>query len=183
MRHHAGDVVVLTIAAGIFAAQQLAISFLSVDGEAGVLRRVIFFGTTVVLVLLALYFRRFIGAWLVAAGILMNLVPMAAHGGAMPIDYAILERSGAFPDVTEADIGSQTNHGKDIVLRREDIRFFALSDRFVVDLPLYGTNIYSAGDFVLFAGVGLILVQAVAEALRARSRTEPAGLPRTERPG
>jgi hypothetical protein len=91
---------------------------------------------------------------------------MAAHGGAMPIDFEILQRSGAFPEVTEADIGRQTNHGKDIVLRREDIRFFWLSDRYIVDLPVYGTNIYSLGDFVLFAGLGLVVVQATVVAFR-----------------
>jgi len=46
----------------------------------------------------------------------------------MPIDYAILERSGAFPEVTREDIGKQTNHGKDVVLERGDIHFFALSE-------------------------------------------------------
>ncbi len=171
MKRHAGDVVVLASAATIFLAQQLAIRYLPVDGGAGAVRRIVFFATTIVLVLLALHFRRFLGAWLVAAGIVMNLIPMAAHGGSMPIDYEILERSGAFPEVTEADIGRQTNHGKDVVLRREDIRFFALSDRFIVDLPLYGTNIYSAGDFVLFGGIGLIIVQAVYEAVRPRTPT------------
>ena len=78
----------------------------------------------------------------------------------MPIDYEILESSGAFPEVTREDIGKQTNHGKDVVLERDDIHFFALSDRYVIDLPGYGTNVYSLGDFVLFAGVALLIVQA-----------------------
>ncbi len=156
----AGDLWFLALAAGIFLAQQLAISFMSTEGVEGAWRRFLFFATTAILVLLALHFRRFWGAWLVAGGILLNLVPMAAHAGAMPIDYAVLESSGAFPEITRDDIGKQTNHGKDVVLEREDIHFFALSDRYVVDLPVYGPNIYSLGDFVLFAGVALILVQA-----------------------
>jgi hypothetical protein len=166
MKRHAGDLLVLVAAAAIFLAQQLAISFMPLDGPAGVARRALFFVTTIALAGMALHFRRFVGAWLVAAGIVMNLLPMAAHGGAMPIDFEILQRSGAFPEVTEADIGRQTNHGKDIVLRREDIRFFWLSDRYIVDLPVYGTNIYSLGDFVLFAGLGLVVVQATVVAFR-----------------
>lgn len=156
-----GDSWFLGAAALLFVLQQLAIRTFPTDGVAGGVRRVLFFGTTVILVALALHFRRFIGAWLVAAGIVMNLIPMAAHGGSMPIDYEILAESGVF-DVTRDDIGKQSNAGKDIVLEREDIHFFALSDRYVVDLPLYGTNIYSLGDFVLFAGLGLIVVQALA---------------------
>ena len=175
----AGDSVVLAIAAVIFVAQQFAISNVGTGGAAGVFRQVLFFSTTIVLALLALKLRRLWGAWLVSLGILLNLVPMAFHSGSMPIDYAILECSGAFPEVTRADIGKQTNHGKDVVLDREDIHFFALSDRYIVDLPGYGTNIYSLGDFVLFAGLGLVILQvagtaAVRHSPRRRQRVEDA---------
>ncbi|GIW12880.1 MAG: hypothetical protein KatS3mg062_0319 [Tepidiforma sp.] len=181
MKRHAGDLFVLAAAVAIFAAQQLAISFMPLDGAAGTARRTLFFVTTIALAAMALHFRRFVGAWLVSAGIIMNLIPMSAHSGSMPIDYEILRRSGAFPEVTEADIGRQTNHGKDVVLRRDDIRFFWLSDRYIVDLPLYGTNIYSLGDFVLFAGLGLVAMQAGFEAVRPRGRqprtTDEASIP------
>ncbi len=166
----AGDAFVLGIAALIFLAQQLAISNLHTGGASGAARQVLFFSTTLVLALLALHFRKYWGAWLVSLGIVMNLVPMAFHRGSMPIDYAIIERSGAFPEVTRADIGRQTNHGKDVVLERKDIHFFWLSDRYVVTLPAYGANIYSLGDFVLFAGLGLVVVQAGAEAALPRVR-------------
>lgn len=169
----AGDLWFLAAAAAIFLGQQLAISFMATGGLEGIIRRTLFFTTTAVLVLLALHFRRFWGAWLVAAGIVLNLIPMAAHGGAMPIDIAIIESSGAFPEVTREHLGSQTNHGKDVVLERDDIHFFALSDRYVVELPGYGTNIYSLGDFVLFAGVALIILQAPLDILRAQRRETP----------
>ncbi len=169
----AGDLWFLAAAAAIFLAQQLAISFMATGGVEGAVRRALFFATTAILVLLALRFRRFWGAWLVAAGILLNLIPMAAHGGAMPVDIAIVESSGAFPEVTREHLGSQTNHGKDVVLERDDIHFFALSDRYVVDLPGYGTNIYSLGDFVLIAGVALIIVQAPLDVLRAQRQETP----------
>ena len=173
MVNRAGDSVVLAIAAAIFVAQQLAISNLDPYGTSGAVRQVLFFSTTVVLALLALKLRRFWGAWLVALGIVLNLVPMAAHNGSMPIDYAVIERSGAFPEVTREDIGKQTNHGKDVVLERDDIHFFALSDRYVVTVPVYGTNIYSLGDFVLFAGVAAGIVQAGVMAVRPQRRDGP----------
>ena len=156
----AGDSVVLLFAAAIFVAQQLAISNLDPDGLSAVFRQALFFSTTLLLAALSLWFRRYWGAWLVALGILMNLAPMAFHKGSMPIDFAIIERSGAFPEVTREDIGKQTNHGKDVVLERDDIHLFWLSDRYVVELPAYGANIYSLGDFVMFAGVGAVVVQA-----------------------
>lgn len=170
MVSRAGDFFALVAAAVIFLAQQVAISSLDPGGGSGVARQILFFSTTVLLAGLALWFRRFWGAWLIALGIVLNLIPMAMHRGSMPIDYAIIERSGAFPEVTREDIGRQTNHGKDVVLERDDIHFFALSDRYVLTLPAYGPNIYSIGDFVLFAGVGLVAVQAVTGAVWTGSR-------------
>ncbi len=109
----------------------------------------------------------------------MNLAPMAAHGGSMPIDWQVLHSSGAFPEITADYIGRQTPDGKDVVLERDDIRFYALSDRYVLTLPVYGPNIYSLGDFVLFSGVGLVLAQAAivlaAPALRGRARADDEG--------
>ncbi len=163
----------LAAAAVIFLGQQLAISNLSPDGSSGTVRQILFFSTTVLLALLALKLRRFWGAWLVALGIILNLIPMAAHSGSMPIDYAILERSGAFPEVTRDDIGKQTNHGKDVVLERKDIHFFELSDRYIVTLPVYGKNIYSLGDFVLFAGVGAVILQFAGMAVMPGRRNSP----------
>lgn len=156
----AGDLAFLGVAIVLFAVQQVAIRAFALDGAIGGLRRAIFFGTTIALALLALRFRRFLGAWFIAAGILLNLVPMASHGGLMPVSYRVVHESGAFPEITEADLGRQLGNGKDILLRDDDIRFELLSDRYTLDLPVYGTNIYSLGDFVLFAGVGLVLIQA-----------------------
>lgn len=151
----------LGVAVGLFVGQQAAIRRLDLTGGEALVRRVIFFVATAVLVGVALHFRRFAGAWLIAAGIALNFVPMAAHGGLMPISYEVVRDSGAFPSITRSDIGRQIANSKDIVLERDDIHFYALSDRFVRTVPLYGTNIYSPGDFVIVAGVGLAAAQAL----------------------
>ncbi|MEO6397482.1 MAG: hypothetical protein ABIP13_03335, partial [Tepidiformaceae bacterium] len=49
--------------------------------------------------------------------------------------------------------------------------FFALSDRYTVDAPFYGKNIYSLGDFVLFAGGAVAILQGVAGLPPKRKRT------------
>ncbi len=73
-------------------------------------------------------------------------------------------------------------NGKDILLRRADIHFYALSDRYTVDAPFYGKNIYSLGDFVLFAGGALVIAQAVWSFMPRRRRKEPeSGLPEAGR--
>jgi hypothetical protein len=157
----AGELLLLITAVGLVAAQRAAVIALDGDGWEGLARRALFFGATGVLILLALHFRRFVGAWLIAAGIALNFLPMATHGGLMPVSYNIVRDSGAFPAVTRADIGHQIANSKDVVLQPEDIRLYALSDRFFVELPWYGGNIYSVGDFVIAGGVALAAGQAL----------------------
>lgn len=158
-RGSAGESVMLAVAVAMYAVQEIAISHLGRDGGEALLRRSLFFATTAALVVVALHFRRFAGAWLIAFGIVMNVIPMAAHGGLMPVSYSTVRESGILPDVTGADIGRQLPNSKDIVLDREDIRFHPFADRHIVTLPGYGTNIYSTGDFVLFAGIAMAVVE------------------------
>lgn len=116
-------------------------------------RRLIFLSTTVTALGVAIYFRRILGAWLLAAGIALNLLPIIAHGGVMPIAWETVRDSGDFPQVTGDMVGTQLPGSKDILLLREDIRFELLSDRFALDAPLTKPHIYSLGDFVIFAGL------------------------------
>ncbi len=136
-----GEPVWLSIALGLFVAQELAITLIDPDGSWSWFRRAAFFVVTPLFVLVALHFRRFLGAWIIAAGIAMNFLPMAAHGGNMPVAYETVVESGAFPDITEENIGGQIGNSKDIVLRREDIRLEPLSDRIVYTIPGYRLNI------------------------------------------
>jgi hypothetical protein len=162
----AGELLCLGLALATLLGQQLAIRTLAKDGFDAELRRAVFFITTAVLISLAWPFRRYAGAWLVAAGIALNFVPMAAHGGLMPVSYDIVRESGVAPAVDESDVGRQIDNSKDIVLLRNDIHFYALSDQYVVTAPVYGTNIYSLGDLVMFAGLGLVAVQVVVAPFR-----------------
>lgn len=177
----AGDLLWLAGAAGISAIQQIAIRLMPTDGHWEWVRAGIFFVTTAVVLAMAFHFRRFVGAWVVALGILMNFIPMAAHGGLMPASYELIASTGDFPQVTEDSIGKQLHRSKDIILREDDIRFEPLSDNLHITLPVYGPNIYSPGDLVLFTGVILTLVQATLELVGAPlpriPRRRPAPLP------
>jgi hypothetical protein len=108
---------------------------------------------------------------------------MAAHGGNMPVAYETVVESGAFPDITEENIGGQIGNSKDVVLWRDDIRFEPLSDRIIYTIPGYRLNIYSPGDVVIGAGIIVTLVEAVAF-LFGFSWARAAGwLPNRHRPG
>jgi hypothetical protein len=131
------------------------------------------------LIWLALKFRWLLGAWLIAAGIALNLLPIAAHEGLMPVAYETIRDSGKWPEYTEGDIGSQVANSKDVILWRDDIRFEPLSDRYVVTIPGYGPNIYSIGDFIIFGGVALAAFQLIYLTFRpepARTKADNGGV-------
>jgi|GEM_PF-1222268 len=146
----------------LYILQDVAISAVGPDSPLAWLRAGVFFVATLAFIALALVLRRYLAAWIVAAGIAMNFLPMAAHGGLMPIAYEVIRDSGAFPEVTEEWIGRQVENSKDIVLWRKDVRFYFFSDRFFLDVPGYRPNIYSLGDFVAFAGVAVAALEAAA---------------------
>jgi hypothetical protein len=156
--------------------QQVAVRGLGPDGGEAFSRRGIFLVTTIILVAMAMHFRRFAGAWLVALGILLNLPPILAHGGLMPVSYDTVAESGLLPGLHPDDIGTQISGSKDVILQQDDIRFPWLADRFIVSLPGYGPNIYSLGDFVLFGGVALAIGEALA-LISAPAATRRAPLP------
>ncbi len=101
----------------------------------------------------------------------MNLAPTLAHGGLMPISIEKLQESGIY-QVTDEDLNKPIAKSKDILLRRDDIRFELLSDRYILTLPLVDTNIYSAGDFVLFLGLCIAVAEAVSRIVRGEQEAD-----------
>lgn len=178
-----GEPVWLSVALGLFVAQELAITHIDPEGPWAWFRRAAFFVVTPLFVLVALHFRRFLGAWIIAAGITMNFLPMAAHGGNMPVAFETVVESGAFPEITEENIGGQIGNSKDVVLWREDIRLEPLSDRIIYTIPGYRLNIYSPGDVVIGVGILTTLVEAVAFLFGFSWSRAGSWLPNRHRPG
>jgi hypothetical protein len=145
----------LCVGLAAFALQQGAIRLLPADDGFDLVRQALFVATTLAVLFVAWRLRTLLGAWLLAAGIGLNCLPMLAHGGNMPVAWETVSASGAFPEITEGMLGSQITDSKDVLLMRDDIRFEWLSDRFFIDPPIYRPNIYSFGDFVIFAGVAV----------------------------
>lgn len=150
--------------------QRISVRAFALEGWESDVRSAVFVITTLGVGFVALKLRTWFGAWIVAVGVFMNLLPMLAHGGLMPISYEVLLESG-IKEVSEADIGKPLALSKDIVLWRDDIHFELLSDRYILTLPIIGPNVYSIGDFVLFAGLCLATVEAVVRSVRGERTT------------
>ncbi len=86
---------------------------------------------TFVLVLLGIWAnRRLRGMWLVGAGVLLNLLVIAANGGSMPVDRDLAVRAGNTDMVEMLDSPAYTNH----VPTTEETRLGFLGD--VLPLPM-----------------------------------------------
>lgn len=112
-----------------------------------------------VMLIFAWFNRKEAGFRLLMAGVTLNLLVIVANGGWMPISPETIERlslPASFAE-REVSVGERFGGSKDIVLPREETRFWWLSDIFVLPrdwvrwLPV--GSAFSIGDVLLAAGV------------------------------
>lgn len=126
-------------------------------------RRILFLSSYIILLGFVLMNLRHIGILIIGAGLLLNFVAIAANGGLMPITPETLAR-GDFPE--DVQPGEWLSGSKDILLEREDVRLWALTDRFVFQELPGGTLAYSIGDVFIAAGFLVLLIELVAPVFR-----------------
>ena len=143
----------LSLGGGAFLALALqVIAFTAPLGD-DVPRRVLLLLSYIVLIgFVAVNLRR-IGISIMGIGLLLNFLAIAANGGLMPVTPETLAHGG-FPD--DVSLGEWVPGSKDVLLSREDVRLWFLSDRFVLD-ELPRTLAYSLGDVIILAGLVVFL--------------------------
>lgn len=91
--------------------------------------------------------RRMAGMWLIVVGGVMNLAAIAANDGIMPARAGALEAAGRSHSDTEFQNSTTV----------EDANLAILGDIFAWPAPLPLANVFSIGDILLIAGVGVTL--------------------------
>jgi hypothetical protein len=104
------------------------------------------------------------GIAVIGIGLLMNFLAIAANEGMMPITPETLLRTGSIP--SDAIFGEWVPGTKDILLERDDIRLYFLTDRLVWDPISNVIRAFSIGDVVIAAGVVVTLVDLFAPRIR-----------------
>ena len=126
---------------------------------------------TFVLVLLGIWAnRRLPGMWLVGAGVLLNLVVIAANGGSMPVDRDLAVRAGSTAMVELLDSTTYTNH----MAAEEGTRLRWLGDVLALPMAVPRPKFFSPGSvgdiLVTLGGCWLILTGIGAFGLGAAGR-------------
>jgi len=106
---------------------------------------------------LALVFASLNRSWrpmqLLALGLLLNLAPMLANGGLMPVTPDNALRAGFGEEIARLHVGDAIPRSKDVLKERGDTTLAPLSDNLVLPQLFPGRAIASPGDVAVAASV------------------------------
>lgn len=104
--------------------------------------------------------RRQLGVLLLGVGVICNLLVILVNGGFMPITPGTLVEINPGSTVEQWPVGIHYGYSKDVILAEEDTRLGVLSDRLVIPPPFPWPTAFSIGDFLIAAGI-VVLLQGV----------------------
>jgi len=116
--------------------------------------------------------RQLPGIQIVGLGVMCNLLVIAANGGLMPITPETLVQINPGSTLAQWPIGAHYGYSKDIILLREDVRLWALSDILVIPPPFPRFAAFSLGDLLIAVGI-VVLLQGSGIAKPDAAGTDP----------
>jgi len=93
------------------------------------------------------------GMALVGVGLAMDLLVMVANGGYMPITPEAVERAGLEHLIQSSASGARLMATKDVLLARDQMHLWILSDVFAIPASWPMSSVFSIGDVALASGV------------------------------
>jgi len=97
------------------------------------------------------------GIRIVGMGVVCNLLVIAVNGGLMPITPEALVRINPGSTLAQWPISAHYGYSKDIILLKENVRLWALSDVLVIPPPFPRPTAFSLGDLLIAVGIVVLL--------------------------
>jgi hypothetical protein len=141
-------------------------------GEAGVLRRLVFPASYVLLLAFVVLNWRRLGILVIGVGMMLNFLAIVSNGGLMPISPATMERAGFGDELAEQELGDALPQSKNVLLDESDTNLQWLSDRFTWGSP-GPLSVFSLGDVFIGAGLIVILIEIILSVVLHTSRDRP----------
>ena len=141
-------------------------------GEAGILRRLTFPASYVLLLAFITLNRRRVGFLVIGVGVLLNFLPILTNGGLMPISPASMEKAGLEDRLAELELGDSVPDTKNVLLDESDTHLQLLSDRFAWGSP-GPAPVFSIGDVAIAAGLIVIALELLFPMVQRASRDRP----------
>jgi len=147
------------VAVAAFAVQMLFIYQTPSSKAKGVwgLDEALFWGACLLLGLVVWANRHLDGMKLVALGLLLNLIVMAANGGWMPVTPEDVVKVGHTNLAPTLASGTRIHSSKNIILLRKETKLWLLSDIFTVPRPFPVPSVFSIGDVVVALGTFMFI--------------------------
>src|SRR5829696_591691 len=97
------------------------------------------------------------GMTLIAIGLAMNVAVIATNGGHMPVLPAGARLAGQY-EILAADDPRTSKH---LLMEREQVRFWLLSDIIVIPRGVPGASVLSIGDLALMVGIAILCYSTI----------------------
>ena len=154
---------------GVVALVALALQLLAIKAPLGddLPRRVLIVVSYALLLVFVAFNIRRPGLLVIGLGLCLNLLPIVVHGGLMPITPETILRTGALPEGVST--GDWIPGSKDVLLAREDVHLWFLTDRLVWDDISSVFRAFSLGDLVIVAGLAVTLADLFIPRLKQAS--------------
>jgi hypothetical protein len=101
--------------------------------------------------------RQMIGIQIVGLGVICNLLVIVANGGFMPITSETLLQINPGSTLEQWPAGTHYGYSKDVILLRDQVKLWALSDILVVPPWCPYPAAFSVGDVLIAAGIIVLL--------------------------
>ena len=101
--------------------------------------------------------RRLLAIQILGVGVICNLLVILLNGGFMPITPETLVRINPGTVQEQWTTGYHYARSKDVILHRDDVRLWALSDMLVLPPPFPWPTAFSLGDLLIALGIVVLL--------------------------